>query len=47
MTLHSLNGVGIPVPELYWHKHYMLLIFLIYHKVKFYQEQIDTLLISP
>jgi len=47
MTLHSLNGVGRLIPELYWHKHYFLLTFLIYHKVKFYQEQIDTLLNSP
>lgn len=47
MALCNLNGVCRPVPELYWHKHYTLLIFLIYHKVKLYQEPIDTLLNFP
>lgn len=43
MTLHSLNGVARLIPELYWYTHYLLLILLIYHKVKFYEEQRDTL----
>lgn len=47
MALCNLNGVCRPVPGLYWHKHYTLLIFLIYHKVKLYQEPIDTLLNFP